>query len=141
MLHRRWFPPLHCLYYSVGSLRVGPYPIWTLKSPGGIPTEHGGDVLGPLRDECCIPYLDDVLCYVKTFEEHVETILKVLQALQRHGVKLRPEKCDLFKQEVSYVGHLVSAEGVKVEPWYQGRPQLQPVEKTPSAPSCPPESP
>lgn len=89
-----------------------------LESPGGIPTEHGGDVLGPLRDECCIPYLDGVLCYVKTFEEHVETILKVLQALQRHGVKLRPEKCDLFKQEIRYVGHLVSAEGVNVEPRY-----------------------
>ena len=74
------------------------------------------EMLGPLRDECCIPYLDDVLCYAKTFEEHVDTIRKVLQALQRHGVKLRPEKCDLFKQEVRYVGRLVSADGVKVDP-------------------------
>lgn len=58
------------------------------------------EMLDSLRDECCIPYLDDVLCYAKSFEEHVEGIRKVLQALQHHGVKLRPEKCELFHHEV-----------------------------------------
>lgn len=46
----------------------------------------------------------------------MEVVRKVLQVLQRQGVKLRPEKCELFKREVRYVGRLVSAEGVRVDP-------------------------
>ncbi len=42
--------------------------------------------------------------------------MKVLKALQCHGVKLKPEKCEMFRSEVRYVGRLVSAEGVRVDP-------------------------
>lgn len=73
------------------------------------------EMLGPLRDNYCIPYLDDTLCFAKTFDEHVEALRKVLQALQKHGVKLRPSKCELFRHEVRYVGRLVSAAGVKID--------------------------
>lgn len=66
-------------------------------------------MLSLLRDECCIPYLDDILCYAKSFEDHVEGLRKILRALQSHRVKLRPTKCDLFKREVRYFGCLVSA--------------------------------
>lgn len=58
----------------------------------------------------------DVLCFSKSFDEHVQVLRKVLQALKRHGVKLKPEKCELFRKEVPYVGCLVSADGVKVDP-------------------------
>ncbi len=74
------------------------------------------EMLDSLRDECCIPYLDDVLCYARSFEEHVETICCVLKALQCHGVKLKPEKCEMFHSEVRYVGRLVSSGGVRVDP-------------------------
>lgn len=50
------------------------------------------EMLDALRDECCIPYLDDVFCFSRAFEEHVEVLRRVLQALQRHRVKLRPGK-------------------------------------------------
>ncbi len=74
------------------------------------------EMLDSLRDECCIPYLDNVLCNAKSFEEHVEGICKVFQALQCHGVKLRPEKCELFHHGVRYVGRLVSDKGVRIDP-------------------------
>lgn len=74
------------------------------------------EMLDTLRDDCCIPYLDDVLCFSKDFDQHVQVLRRVLQALQRHGVKLKPEKCELFRSEVRYVGRLVSADGVRVDP-------------------------
>lgn len=73
------------------------------------------DMLTSLRDECCILYLDDNLCFAHTFEDHVEERRKVLRALQCHGVKLRPNKCEGFEQEVRYVGRLVSADGVRID--------------------------
>lgn len=73
-------------------------------------------MLDDLRDECSAPYLDNVLCYAQSFEEHVGVIQKVLQTLRRHRVKLRPEKCELFHHEVQYVVRLVSAKGVRIDP-------------------------
>lgn len=68
-------------------------------------------MLCSLRDEYCIPYLDDLLCYSRSYSDHVEVIRKVLQALQHHGLKLQAEKCKMFQKKVCYVGRLLSAEG------------------------------
>lgn len=73
-------------------------------------------VLTGLRDECCSPYLDDVLCFSKTFHDHIEDLRKVLYCLRECGVKLRQTKCELFICQVQYLGWLVTSEGVQVDP-------------------------
>ena len=69
-----------------------------------------------LRDRVCLAYLDDILCYGKTFEEHEQNLREVLLRLKSKGIKLRVDKCDFCKTEVWYLGRLVSQEGYRPDP-------------------------
>ena len=67
--------------------------------------------LEDLHDECCAPYLDDVINFSKSFDEHIEHVRKVFRRLKENGIKLKAKKCDLFKKEVKYQRRIVSQEG------------------------------
>ncbi|GFY19661.1 retrovirus-related Pol polyprotein from transposon 297 [Trichonephila clavipes] len=52
----------------------------------------------------------------RTFEEHLQNIRKVLSKLSDANLKLNPSKCKFFQKEVNYLGHIISAEGVRTDP-------------------------
>ena len=64
----------------------------------------------------CFCYLDDVLVASATREEHVLHLKQTLERLQKHGLVLNGEKCVLGVAEVEYLGHVVSASGIKPLP-------------------------
>ncbi|GBO07184.1 Retrovirus-related Pol polyprotein from transposon 297 [Araneus ventricosus] len=73
-------------------------------------------VLCGLSSEACLVYLDDIIIVGRTFEEHLNNLRKVFQRLQKANLKLNPKKCRFFHKEVAYLGHVISAEGVKTDP-------------------------
>ena len=60
----------------------------------------------------CLIYLDDVIVFSQTGEEHLERMRVVFDHLCEHGLKLKPSKCDVFKMEINYLAHHVSKKGV-----------------------------
>ena len=69
--------------------------------------------LGELNLMYCLIYLDDVIVYSKTPEEHLQRMRVIFDRLREHGLKLKPTKCDLFRTELIYLAHHVSKDGVK----------------------------
>ena len=69
--------------------------------------------LGELNLTYCLIYLDNVIVYSKTQEEHLQRMHVIFDCLREHGLKLKPTKCDLFRTELIYLAHHVSKDGVK----------------------------
>ena len=62
--------------------------------------------LGDLHLNWCIIYLDDIIVYSKTPEEHLERLEAVFQKISKAGLKLKPSKCEFFKSKITYLGHI-----------------------------------
>jgi len=73
-------------------------------------------VLSGLNLEVCLVYLDDIVVYSKSVKQHLERLEAVLTRLEQAGLKLKPEKCKLFQKSVSFLGHIISGEGIGTDP-------------------------
>jgi transposase InsO family protein len=61
-------------------------------------------------------YLDDVLCMSDSSEEHLAHLEQVLQLLRKHRLYAKLSKCDFFKEQIKYLGHILSKDGVRPDP-------------------------
>ena len=73
-------------------------------------------VLQGLISRICFAYLDDVIVFSKRRADHVNDLRAVLDRIRDAGLKLKPAKCNLFWDEVLYLGHVISAAGVSFDP-------------------------
>ena len=69
-------------------------------------------ILADLRYESLLVYLDDVIVFGKTVEQTLERLSVFCDRLRKAQLKLRPEKCHYFQTSVTYLGHVVTAEGI-----------------------------
>ncbi len=73
-------------------------------------------VLAGLQNKNCLVYIDDILIFSPTFEQHLNDIAEVLTKLKEHNLKLKPKKCSFGRKQLAYLGHLISKEGVRPDP-------------------------
>uniref|UniRef100_A0A3B3HGE9 Gypsy retrotransposon integrase-like protein 1 n=1 Tax=Oryzias latipes TaxID=8090 RepID=A0A3B3HGE9_ORYLA len=72
--------------------------------------------MGDLNLKEVFVFIDDIIVFAPTLEEHEARLMRVLNKLKEFGLKLSLEKCVFFQTEVKYLGHVVSQEGVKTDP-------------------------
>ncbi|XP_070025996.1 uncharacterized protein [Nicotiana sylvestris] len=70
----------------------------------------------PFLDTFIIVFIDDILVYSKSKEEHAEHLRIALQTLKENELYAKFSKCEFWLQSVAFLGHVVSSEGIKVDP-------------------------
>eukprot|EP00253_Pinus_taeda_P030099 PITA_30099 len=73
-------------------------------------------IFHPYLDQFMLIFIDDILIYSRTIEEHHEHLRIVLQTLREHQLYAKFSKCDFFKAEIQYLGHVITKDGIAVDP-------------------------
>jgi hypothetical protein len=69
-----------------------------------------------LQWHIAVLYLDDIVVFWKSFEDHLCNLRKVFDRLSEAGLKLKPKKCQFLQEEISFLGHIVSKSGIRTDP-------------------------
>lgn len=73
-------------------------------------------IFGDKQCQSLLIYLDDIVVFSSSVEEHLQRLEMVLDRLQREGLKVKLAKCAFFQKEVGYLGHVISSKGVSTDP-------------------------
>ena len=73
-------------------------------------------VLGQAMYKYAIAYLDDVIIYSSTFQEHLNPLAEVFSKFRSAGLKLKMSKCQFLMKEINYLGHVISENGISPDP-------------------------
>ncbi|GBG71376.1 hypothetical protein CBR_g8795 [Chara braunii] len=95
--------------YGLYEFVVMPFDLW--NAPGTF--QHAMNRIFHDWDKFVLMYLDDILIFSRTVEEHVGHLDKVLSLLRQHQFKINWEKCEFGRTRILYLGHEISAEGLK----------------------------
>lgn len=110
-------------------MREDDIPLTAVKTPWGLhewvvmpmgltnaPATHQSrmeEALGDLVNKVCVVYIDDIVIYSETFEEHLVHVRQVLERLRAANLYCGAQKTKLFRREIKFLGHYISADGVR----------------------------
>jgi len=89
---------------------------FALKTAPATFQEMMNSVLNRLTDKYCFVYLDDIVIYARSLADHNSKLREVLDSLRMHKLKLQPDKCEILRKEVNYLGHQITEAGVRPDP-------------------------
>ncbi|CAI7738289.1 unnamed protein product [Closterium sp. NIES-53] len=72
-------------------------------------------VFHDLFDKCVIVYLDDVFIFSKTWEQHLRYLDAMFKRLQDNRLITKGSTCEFFKQELGFLGHVISRDSIKID--------------------------
>ncbi len=71
--------------------------------------------LAGLKWTCLFVYLDDVCVFATTLKQHLERLEQAFSSFRLYNLKLNASKCQVLKKEFTYLGHIVTGEGIKAD--------------------------
>ena len=66
--------------------------------------------------ERAVLYLDDIIIFSETIENHMQRVEEILIRLKQANLMFKPSKCHFFERQVEFLGHIVSQKGVETDP-------------------------
>ncbi|KAK3527895.1 hypothetical protein QTP86_010985 [Hemibagrus guttatus] len=85
--------------------------VYPLSLPESLINEVFQNILG----KCVIAYIDDILVYSTSLEEHVHHVWAVLSRLQQNHLYIKPEKCEFHRTTITFLGYVISRQGVEMD--------------------------
>ncbi|CAK1595436.1 unnamed protein product [Parnassius mnemosyne] len=88
------------------------------------------NVLRDLQNTVCLVYLDDIIVFSTSLQEHMVNLEKVFQKLRESNFKIQMDKSEFLKLETAYLGHIISKDGIKPNPSKISAIEKYPLPKT-----------
>lgn len=73
-------------------------------------------ILGNLIGKCCLVYLDDIIIFGSSLQQHLDNLNKVLQRLAQANLKIQLDKCEFLQKECEFLGHIITQDGIRPNP-------------------------
>ena len=87
-----------------------------LKTAPGLFQNIMDDILREFKNDFAMAYIDDVIVYSKTFDEHLSHLEQIFMKFRKNDIQAKPSKCNFAKPRVPLLGHIVTKDGILVDP-------------------------